>query len=134
MMHQKIRPQTMMPTANAAIVEPTHRPCIRRACTVMPCGQPKENAWLIEQPDRAKPVVTASAIRAVSRPRRSVRVDRRTPEFVADFGAESLATTWWCLLRSAAADAVRGRASSTLAMYSTKVDRPGVGWPESPAG
>src|ERR1700754_3072853 len=47
MTHQKIRPQTKMPTISAATTEPIHRSYIRFDCSVMPfCGQPKPSTWL----------------------------------------------------------------------------------------
>src|SRR5262245_16527773 len=55
MTHQKIRPQTKMPTISAATTEPIHRSYIRFDCSVMPfCGQPKPSTWLpTSQPERS---------------------------------------------------------------------------------
>jgi hypothetical protein len=95
MMHQKIRPQTKMPTTSAAIVDAIHRSYILCAWRLMPGpGQPKwPNALPTlssEQPESSissdVPPSPSPAIRAAARGR----------------AAELFAPTCFCLLSSAA--------------------------------
>src|SRR5580700_4918105 len=71
-----IRPQTMMPTHQAATQDPCHRVTITLACLVIGTGAPIRVNALDWQPAVASS--TAAAMTALGTPRRARR-DRRAP-------------------------------------------------------
>src|SRR5690348_12388114 len=70
MQHQKIRPQTMTPSASAATPDHDHSTRMRSACLVTPVGQPKRrcfSASLTEHPDNTR--VDVARMSAIQPPR-----------------------------------------------------------------
>src|SRR6185369_6345907 len=102
MTHQKIRPHTKNPTANAATTEPIHRSYILCDCVVIPSGHP--NPWNVSPTEHPERSVTAPTAEMASPTARAA--------------LEPLTTTCSCLLSSTAVARIaqhqRQKASPTV--------------------